>query len=90
MNSETDNMKGLQLPPVKPKLPQGSTVPLPVMFAAMREYNCWSKIVIYSYTDILIVKKTTSFPHPTSILNTNLKNTSKCCLHTLHLAQLGQ
>ena len=58
LNSETDNMKGLQLPPVKPRLPQGSTVPVPVMFAAMREYIRRSKIVVYSYTDISIVKKT--------------------------------
>ena len=58
MYSDTDNMKGLQLPPVKPRLPKGSTVPVPVMFAAMREYIRRSKIVIYSYTDISIVKKT--------------------------------
>ena len=58
MNSDKDNMKGLQSPPVKPRLPQGSTVPVPVMFAIMREYIRRSKIVVYSYMDILIFKKT--------------------------------
>ena len=58
MNSDTDNVKELQLPPVKLRLPQESTVPVSIMIAVMREYNRWSKIVVHSYADTLNVKKT--------------------------------
>ena len=57
MNSDTDNVKELQLPPVKPRLLQGSTLPVPIMFAVVRKYTRRSKTVAGSYADTLIVQK---------------------------------